>query len=364
MPEDSLPVRLPEKVDFLPGHKGRSPLDTVPEFVRTQCPQCGGSARREVDTMDTFVCSSWYYLRYPNPDFEGGPFDSELVKKWLPVDHYVGGAEHAVLHLLYARFITRVLYDLKLISFDEPFLKLVHQGTITNRGAKMSKSRGNVVNPDIFVDKYGSDTFRMYLMFTGPYEEGGDWNDKGINGIFRFVERVWKIVRETGESGETADLRSLLRFEHKTMGRVTRDIERFHFNTAISALMEYVNYLTEMKGQISRQDWQSALRILILLLAPLAPHLGEELWEMTGNEGSVFENRWPSYDEKMTEEEEITFIVQVNGKLRKKLKVPADLSEEELKKIALEDERIREFLDGREVKRVVVVPKRLVNIVT
>ncbi len=364
VPEDSLPVRLPEKVDFLPGHKGRSPLDTVPEFVRTQCPQCGGSARREVDTMDTFVCSSWYYLRYPNPDFEGGPFDSELVKKWLPVDHYVGGAEHAVLHLLYARFITRVLYDLKLISFDEPFLKLVHQGTITNRGAKMSKSRGNVVNPDIFVDKYGSDTFRMYLMFTGPYEEGGDWNDKGINGIFRFVERVWKIVRETGESGETADLRSLLRFEHKTMGRVTRDIERFHFNTAISALMEYVNYLTEMKGQISRQDWQSALRILILLLAPLAPHLGEELWEMTGNEGSVFENRWPSYDEKMTEEEEITFIVQVNGKLRKKLKVPADLSEEELKKIALEDERIREFLDGREVKRVVVVPKRLVNIVT
>ena len=364
VPEEHLPVLLPEKVDFLPGEKGRSPLDTAPEFVGTECPKCGRSAKREVDTMDTFVCSSWYFLRYPDPDYDKGPFDSELVRKWLPVDHYVGGAEHAVMHLLYARFITKVLCDLKFIDFDEPFLKLVHQGTITNRGAKMSKSRGNVVNPDVFIDKFGSDTFRMYLMFTGPYEEGGDWSDKGINGISRFVERVWKLVRETDTDEKTTDLRSLMRSEHRTIRKVTRDIERFHFNTAISALMEYVNYLIDAGGEVGKKDRQEAIHILILLLAPFAPHMCEELWERIGNEGSVFNQSWPSYDEEIAKEEEITLIVQVDGKLRTKLIVSANLSQDELQKLALENERIGGLLAGKKIKKVVVVPEKLVNIVT
>ena len=363
VPESSLPVKLPEKVDFVPGEKGRSPLDTADEFVKTVCPRCGKQARREVDTMDTFVCSSWYFLRYPDPNYDNGAFNPELVKKWLPVDHYVGGAEHAVLHLLYARFITKVLYDMKHINFDEPFLKLVHQGTITNRGAKMSKSRGNVVNPDVFVDKYGSDTFRMYLMFTGPYEEGGDWNDKGINGIFRFLGRVWKLIGETGAGNDTEDLRSLLRCEHKTIKKVTGDIERFHFNTAISSLMEYVNYLTEAGGKISQTDMEKAIGILILLLAPFAPHLGEELWELAENSRSVFDESWPGYDEELAKEEEITLIVQINGKLRKKINVPAGLPEETLKKTALEDSRIKELTAGKKIRKVIVVPGKLVNIV-
>ena len=364
VPENSLPVLLPEKVDFLPGEKGRSPLETAQEFVRTECPKCGKPSKREVDTMATFVCSTWYYLRYPDPHFDKGPFNPELVKKWLPVDHYVGGAEHAVLHLLYARFITKVLHDLKFIHFDEPFLKLVHQGTITNRGAKMSKSRGNVVNPDAFIDKYGSDTFRMYLMFTGPYEEGGDWNDSGINGIFRFLGRVWKIAVETQPGNAAPDGRSLQRFEHKTIRKVTQDIERFHFNTAISALMEYTNYLIDVSGKTAREDWHSAIRILILLLAPLAPHLGEELWERKKSKGSVFTESWPSYDERIAKEEEITLVIQINGKLRKRLSIPADTSEETLKKLAIEDERIKELLTNKEIKKIIVVPKKLVNIVT
>ena len=365
VPEDSLPVLLPEEVDFLPGEKGRSPLDTAPEFVSTKCPDCGSPARREVDTMDTFVCSSWYYLRYPDPGYGKGPFNPGLVRNWLPVDHYVGGAEHAVMHLLYARFITKVLHDLNFINFDEPFLKLVHQGTITNQGAKMSKSRGNVVNPDVFIEKFGSDTFRMYLMFTGPYEEGGDWSDKGINGISRFLGRVWRLVTETGAGeGATADLRSLMRNEHKTVRKVTQDIERLHFNTAISAIMEYVNYLTETRDRIDKKHWREAIRILILLLAPFAPHMCEELWERTVGKESVFCESWPSYDEETAKEEEITLIIQINGKLRQKLTVSVDLPQDELEKIAIGNERIKQLVEGKEIKKVIVVPGKLVNIVT
>lgn len=364
VPEESLPVLLPQKVDFLPGQKGRSPLDTAPEFVKTECPKCGRSARREVDTMDTFVCSSWYFLRFPDASYDKGAFNPERVRKWLPVDHYVGGAEHAVMHLLYARFITMVLYDLKLVDFGEPFLKLVHQGTITNRGAKMSKSRGNVVNPDAFIEKFGSDTFRMYLMFMGPYEEGGDWSDKGINGISRFLGRVWKLVTESETVDKTADLRPLLRIEHRSIRKVTQDLDRFHFNTAISSLMEYVNYLIDVNAKVAEKDRQAAIRILVLLLAPFAPHLCEELWEKIGNKRSVFDQSWPSYDEEIAKEEEITLVIQIDGKLRKKLTVPANLSQDELKKIALEEKRIQELLEGKEVKKVIVVPDKLVNIVT
>ncbi|MFQ6091264.1 MAG: leucine--tRNA ligase [bacterium] len=363
VPEDDLPVMLPRDVEFKPSHTGLSPLATAPGFVNTSCPKCGGVGKREVDTMDTFVCSSWYFLRYPDPHYEAGPFSPELVKKWLPVDHYIGGAEHAVMHLLYARFITKVLYDLGFIHFDEPFLKLTHQGQITQGGARMSKSRGNVVNPDEFIGQYGADTFRMYLMFMGSYEDGGDWSDQGIGGIFRFVNRVWRLFERKPEGNRTADPRGLNRMIHRTIRKVTQDVERFHFNTAISALMEYVNYLYLEEGRINSGDWSRALETLALLLAPMAPHLGEELWERTNHKGSIFKHPWPGYDEEAIKTDEITVVVQINGKIRAHLQVEADISEDELKRVAFDNERVQKYTAGKEIKRTVYVQKRLLSIV-
>jgi leucyl-tRNA synthetase len=366
VPEKDLPVLLPSEINLKETQgSGKSPLSSVPDFVNTLCPACGKEAHREVDTMDTFVCSSWYYLRFVNPHYEKGPFDPKAVQNWLPVDHYVGGAEHAVLHLLYARFITKVLYDLKLIHFDEPFMRLVHQGTITNKGAKMSKSRGNVVNPDALVGHYGSDVLRMHLMFTGPYEEGGDWNDKGINGISRFLDRIWKMANEDCQHQKvTTSPAELKRIKHRTIKRVTTDMEKFHFNTAISALMEYVSYLQKERQQIAPQDWEEGMKLLFLLLAPFAPHLGEELWRIAGKDRSIFNERWPSYEESALVEEEITIILQVNGKVRGKITVPADSSDEVLREKALKDERIQKWLLGKKIKKVVVVQGRLVGIAT
>jgi leucyl-tRNA synthetase len=312
--------------------------------------------------MDTFVCSSWYYLRYPDPNIDEFPFNRDIVSKWLPVDIYIGGAEHAVLHLLYARFITKFLFDEGLINFDEPFSRLVHQGTITRNGAKMSKSRGNVVNPDSFIDEYGADTFRMYLMFTGPYEEGGDWNDKGIRGIYRFLCKAWALAREHG-GGETRNPGELERMTHFTVKKVTEDIERFHFNTAVSALMEYVNFLSSEKEQISKEDWADSFRVLILLIGPFAPHFGEELWKMSGGRDSLFCQRWPSYDEEKTVSDEITLVVQINGKVRQKITVPSGLGEKSMKEYALGDKKIAGLIAGKNVKKTVVVPDKLVNIV-
>ncbi len=363
VPEKELPVLLPEDVDFCPGAKEKSPLDTSENFVNAPCPSCGAPAKREVDTMDTFVCSSWYYLRYPDPAADDAPFNRDAVDKWLPVDMYIGGAEHAVLHLLYARFITKFLFDEKMISFDEPFSRLIHQGTITHNGAKMSKSRGNVVNPDGFIADYGSDTFRMYLMFTGPFEEGGDWNDKGIKGIYRFLSRVWTLAGEKTAGEKTRDLPALELARHSAVKKVTSDIERFHFNTAISALMEYVNYLSAQKDKISYSDWTESLKILVLLSGPFAPHFAEELWRLLGGEESVFLQKWPVYDEEKTFSGEITLIVQVNGKVRQKIAVQSGLSKEELEKYALSDERIKKLTEGKSVKKIIVVPNKLVNIV-
>jgi leucyl-tRNA synthetase len=370
VPEEDLPVMLPHEVEF--GVRGMSPLATNPDFVNTTCPKCGRPAKREVDTMDTFVCSSWYYLRYPDPSYQEGPFNPELVRKWLPVDVYVGGAEHATMHLLYARFFTKVLYDLGLVHFDEPFLRLVHQGVITNKGAKMSKSRGNVVNPDEYIREYGSDVFRLFLMFMGDYAEGGDWSDEGIHGMSRFVNRVWRLVNEYVEDPprgeETEHVRPLQRQRHFAVKMVTRDLERFHFNTAISRIMELVNEISAYRQAVPAAEQNAevlrdAVRTLVLLLAPFAPHLGEELWMRIGEAPSVFNQRWPEYDEAILAAEKVRIAVQVNGKVRATIEVDADSDDGEVVQAALADDRIRRYLEGKEVIRTVVVPKRLVNIV-
>lgn len=370
VPEEELPVLLPADVDFTPKGTGESPLATNSDFVQTTCPRCSALARREVDTMDTFVCSSWYFLRYLSPHNSERPFNPELAKKWLPVDQYVGGAEHAVMHLLYARFIVKVLYDMGYIHFDEPFSRLVHQGTITKDGAKMSKSRGNVVSPDKFITQYGSDTFRMYLMFMGSYQEGGDWSDEGIVGIFRFLKRVWRLVHLIKKDQPRSDEppgKNLERIMHHTIKHVGQDLNRFHFNTAISRIMEFVNALYLYIGEKppekrSQRFLTEAMSTLVLLIAPFAPHLGEELWETLGNKQSVFLHKWPHYNPKLLHREVITIIAQVNGKVRARIQVPADISDEDLKKKVLSEQRIISYTE-KGLKRVVVVPGKLVNVV-
>ncbi len=370
VPEDQLPVLLPEKVEFT--GRGESPLLTNPEWVNTTCPTCQGKARREVDTMDTFVCSSWYYLRFPNPHIDTAPFDKTFVEKWLPVDQYVGGAEHAVMHLLYARFFTKVLHRLGYVSFDEPFTRLVHQGVITNKGAKMSKSRGNVVNPDMYVRKYGSDVFRMYLMFMGDYTEGGDWSDEGIHGVHRFVNRVWRLVETILEhppkGNETVRALELDRICHYTIKAVTQDLNRFQFNTSISRLMELVNalylYIQDVKPEEQNASiLSSVIERLILLLAPFAPHLGEELWHRIGKKDSVFNAVWPSWDEEKLKTEKVVVAVQINGKLRGQIQAPLNANEEEIRTLVCEDEKFSKYLQGNSIVKIILVKNRLVNFV-
>ncbi len=370
IPEDQLPVLLPEKVDF----KGtrESPLLTNEEWVNTTCPSCAGPARREVDTMDTFVCSSWYYLRFLNPHTDSAAFDSDTVKKWMPVDQYVGGAEHAVMHLMYARFFTKVLYDLGLIAFDEPFKKLVHQGVITNQGAKMSKSRGNVVNPDSYIQRYGSDVFRMYMMFMGSYVEGGDWSDEGIQGMHRFLNRVWRLADMVAQmSGQDQDKESdaaLDRQRHYAIRMVTQDLKRFQFNTAISRIMELVNalylYIQNETSEARNGDLVSdVFRTLVQLLSPFAPHLGEDLWHRMGHSESVFNSQWPAWDEGILKTEKVTVVVQVNGKLRSKIEMDADSSDDEARDRALQDEKVKKYTQGKDIVKVVVVKNKLVSVV-
>jgi len=370
VPEEDLPVKLPEKVEF--GVRGVSPLATNPDFVNTTCPRCGAPAKREVDTMDTFVCSSWYYLRYPDPHYDKGAYNPDLVRVWLPVDMYVGGAEHATMHLLYARFFTKVLYDLGLVHFDEPFMKLVHQGVITNKGAKMSKSRGNVVNPDDYIRTYGSDTFRLFLMFMGDYTEGGDWSDEGMHGMARFVNRVWRLVGEYVDNpphgSETARTNKLVRQRHYAVKMVTRDLERFHFNTAISRIMELVNEISAYRQAVPVEEQNAdvlrdAFETLVLLLAPFAPHMGEELWTRIGGEPTVFDHAWPTYDEAALATAKVKMAVQVNGKVRSTIEVDADADKDRVVEAALADEKVRRYIEGKQIVRTIVVPKRLVNVV-
>jgi len=375
VPEADLPVLLPNIKDFHPTGEGESPLATSPEFVNVRCPKCGGGARRETETMDTFVDSSWYFLRYLDPAYEKGPWNPELVRKWLPVDMYIGGAEHAVMHLMYARFFCMFLFDIGLVHFDEPFPKLRHQGSITSKGSKMSKSRGNVINPEYFLERYGSDTFRMYLMFMGSYSLGGDWDDSGINGISRFLGRVYRLVSKYASEIKTHfpltcpavdQMDTSLNYRlNLTVKRAGEDIDALEFNTAIAACMELVNDLqkvSEIEG-FNRAQLYYSLQTLILLMAPLAPHLSEELWSMIGGDRTIFSQRWPQADPKALELNTITMVVQVNGKLRGNFKVPAGTDEDRFFQIISNDERVAKYIEGRQVVKKVFVPGKLLNIV-
>ncbi len=370
VPEDQLPVKLPEDVVF--SGKGESPLATSPTFVNAPCPKCGKMGRREIDTMDTFVCSSWYYLRFLTPELNDKPFDSNVSNHWLPVDQYVGGAEHAVMHLLYARFFAKALYDFGLINFDEPFQRLVHQGIITSKGAKMSKSRGNVVNPDRFVEQYGADTFRMYMMFMGAYEEGGDWNDEGIVGIHRFIKRVWRIVLQALETpaqgAEDADFLKVLQQMHYAIKHGTHDLERFHFNTSISRIMELVNqvslYVQDKAPE--HQDKRLLTQVipnLVLMLAPFAPHFAEELWQQLGRPYSIFDQAWPVHDESMLVQDTVSLGVQINGKIRGQIDAPVDAEDAAGIEMAVQDDKIKGYLEGKTLIKSFVIKKKLVSLV-
>jgi leucyl-tRNA synthetase len=360
VPEDDLPVLLPEVEEFLP--KGRSPLAAAEEWVHTTCPRCGGEAHRETDTMDTFVDSSWYFIRYADPHNERAPFDRQIADYWLPVNQYIGGVEHAILHLLYARFFTKVMNDLELLGFREPFARLFTQGMLHYHGAKMSKSKGNVIVPDEYVERYGADACRLYLLFIGPVEQDAEWQDSGFEGIVRFLHRLWRVAME--HAGDTADGdpgdTPLARKAHATIDKVTDDIgRRFALNTPIAAVMELVN-------QISRNSADPAARFAtetaVSLIQPYAAHIAEELWEQLGHE-RLWETPWPQADPALLERETFQLVVQINGRVRDRTEVPVDLSEDELVARAKELPRVQAYLNGKDVKKAIVVPGRLVNLV-
>jgi len=368
VPEEELPVRLPEVDDFAPSGDGRSPLARATAWVNTACPACGGPAQRETDTMDGFACSSWYFLRFTSPREAERPFDPEAVGDWLPVDTYVGGAEHAVMHLLYARFWTKVMRDAGLIDFDEPFAQLRNQGMLLSPqdGQKMSKSRNNVVTPDEVVAAHGADALRTYVLFLGPFDANALWDDRGITGVDRFLERYWRLANEFAALADAPFSESFERARHQTIRRVTADMERFRFNTAVAALMEYVNglYAARETGATASQ-WREAIRTLTLLLAPIAPFVTEEVWrEILGERQSVHRAVWPAWDEALAAEAQVTIIIQVDGKLRDRLLVEADSDDETLRAMALANERVQASLGGRAAREVIVVPGRLVNVVT
>ena len=375
VPESDLPVELPENVEFEP--TGKSPLQTKDDFVRTECPKCGGTAEREVDTLDTFVDSSWYFLRFPSVGNNDAAFDEEETNKWLPVDHYTGGIEHAILHLLYARFITKVLRDYTSLDFSEPFQRLTSQGMILGPdGNKMSKSRGNIVNPDEVIDSgYGADAFRMYLLFIGPWTEGGPFDVDGVTGVYRFLNRIWQLAQDyqaespqTGHENVSELEARLKRLQHQTVKKVAEDIETgVHFNTAIAALMEYVNEMyrinTDLAADKSNAAWSEAIGVLLRLIAPFSPHIAEELWSQLGNRDSVHIQSWPQYEEALLAAETVTVVVQVNGKVRHRLSVNAGVSEDELEELAKTDDKVAEELANKQVVKTVVVPDKLINFV-
>jgi leucyl-tRNA synthetase len=369
--EEALPVRLPHMPDYQPRGDGRSPLANLPDFVQAACPACGGPARRETDTMAGFACSSWYFFRFADPRYDGGPFHPEAVRRWLPPDLYVGGAEHAVMHLLYARFWTKVLADEGLIDFREPFPRLRSQGILhAADGRRMSKSRGNVVTPDEVVARHGADILRLHLLFMAPFERNVNWDEEGIAGAERFLQRVWRLCQAAQEdpagrpSPSTQGEERLQRSTHRTIGRVTEDLEAFKFNTAVAALMEFANSLAayeELAGP--SPAFREAIGVLVRLLAPLAPHIAEELWARQGGTFSVHHQPWPGYDPALAAEDWLTLVIQVNGKVRDRIEVPAGLSDEEARRRALGSEAVRRSLGGQPPRRIIVVPGRLVNVV-
>ena len=367
--EKDLPVLLPEHADFKP--TGESPLKDNPEFLNTDCPECGNPAKRETDTMDTFVDSSWYQFRYTSPNSKSEqPFTEKNVHTWAPVDLYTGGAEHAVLHLLYARFFTKALRDIGLVKFDEPFKKLFNQGIILGEDhEKMSKSRGNVVNPDEQISRLGADTVRTYLMFVGPWDQGGIWDTQGIRGISRWFNRLWDLseirTKPIPQIGSTIDETNLTRELHKTIKKVHEDIESFQFNTAIAAMMTLTNLLQSLYTSTEKpKTWDLAYDTLLTLLSPIAPHLSEEIWELIGNEYSVHQQSWPVWEERLLEEETFTLIVQINGKVRDRIELSADTNEEDAIEAALGSKKIQLSLNNQTPKNSIYVPKRLINFVT
>jgi leucyl-tRNA synthetase len=390
VPEIDLPVLLPHNVDFKP--TGLSPLAYSEEFVNTKCPKCGGSAKRETDTMDTFVCSSWYFLRYCSPHLETDVFDREQVKYWMPVDQYIGGIEHATMHLIYSRFFVKALYDAGLIDFKEPFIKYYPHGVVTLGGQKMSKSKGNVVNPSEVYNRYGADTLRLYILFVGPADSPIDWNDSGVDGSSRFLKRFWRLVLDNlkyldasgfknpagsrnalisqfNNSGLSSFEKELYRKLHQTIKKVSSDIlQRFNFNTAISSIMELVNMMYKyneesVKGLKNPLLIFEATKKLLMLLSPIAPFITEELWNRMGNTGSIHRSVWPEYDEAIAAENMVTVIFQVNGKLRDKAELAKGTEPGELERIALSSDKIKKFIDGRTILKKIVVPDKLVNIV-
>lgn len=381
VPEVDLPVLLPDIDDFAPTGDGRSPLARAEEWVNTTCPQCDRPAHRETDTMDGFACSSWYYLRFASPHYDQGPFEPEAMSYWLPVDTYVGGAEHAVLHLLYSRFWTKVMFDAGLVPFTEPFTELRNQGVLhAADGQRMSKSKGNVVTPDEVVEAHGVDALRTYILFIGPFEGDVIWDESNIKGVDRFLERYWKLAWEVvgmghgdAERGRGGDRdpkneakKAYYREMHRTIKRVTRDLERFKFNTAVAALMGYLNFLYDNReAGIGPAAWRQALEIFTKLLCPIAPFITEEIWQgALGHKGySVHQEPWPEHDEELARAEEITVMVQVNGKLRDRVTVPAGIEDQELRDIVLAREKVQKYLNDKSVRKTIVVPQRLINIV-
>ncbi len=365
--EENLPVELPADVEFMP--TGASPLKSHEAFFNTTCPSCGGAAIRDTDTMDTFMDSSWYWFRYLSPDKTDGPIDKDLAKHWTPVDTYTGGIEHAILHLMYARFFTKVMRDLGLIEHGEPFKRLRNQGIILGEdNEKMSKSRGNVVNPDDLVSEYGADTVRSYLMFLGPWDQGAPWNSKGIEGPARFLNRVWALVTEEVRNegaAEVKTLKELKRAVHSAIKEITEDFENFQFNTAIAELMTLINAMNKAKNRAVAQtpEWQEGINALVMMLAPIAPHISEELWNRIGNSESVHLQDWPSFDEAALVKDSINMAVQVNGKVRSQLEVAADASKEEILELAKADENVAKYLASGDLIREIVVPGKLVNLV-
>ena len=357
VPESQLPVVLPRVENFRPDDSGVSPLARDEEWYRARCPTCDAPARRETDVSDTFLDSGWYFLRYPSSDFEDKPFDPEITRRWLPVETYIGGNEHAVLHLMYSRFLTMALHDLGHLDFEEPFKKFHAHGLIIRGGAKMSKSKGNVIVPDPIIEGFGADTFRLYLMFLGPFEVGGDYRDEGIQGPYGFLHRLWDTALSATDAPADPALEGKL---HRTIGQLTQQLGELQYNTAVAALMEYLNVLRAGGRKAARAEVEP----LVVMIAPFCPHIAEELWERLGHEGSVFDGaRWPAWDEDKAREEQVQIAVQVNGRLRATVAVVRGADQDTVEEIARSDENVSRHLDGAQIRRVVYVPERLVNFV-
>jgi leucyl-tRNA synthetase len=369
VPEEQLPVKLPENVQFK--STGESPLRYEPDFVNTTCPICGGPATRETDTLDTFIDSSWYYLRYADPHNDEQAWSPEKMQKWLPVDQYIGGVEHAILHLLYSRFFTKALRDMGHLNFDEPFTRLFHQGMVLGSdNQKMSKSRGNVEAPDRYIEKYGADTVRCYMMFIGPFDAGGSFKAENLEGVWRFLNRFWSLVNDSwiegkGSSKETNESKAIERLCHKTIKRVTEDLSHFRFNTALAALMECNNALIKQQNDTVAQSaaYQRTLETMMQLLSPLAPHITEELWHLTGHNDSIHTSDWPTYDDALTKNETFTLVMQINGKVRERVEVAAGISEAEVREMVVNNPRITALIGETTVQKIIYIPGKLVNVV-